>query len=171
MCWNDELVAGNSLRALLGNVHDAEIVREGSSISLIGNSVAVRVFVSSSIIGGRGWIALFSDVRTLNIGSRSCLDLNVVFVSCRIVATSRGFHRIRVGRASNIDLCCIRNAVRAIFVVGANALVAGLGAALNGWRGSNRGLKSGRCAVGVSSSGRGSSCSAGSNDIGKDFTG
>ena len=83
MCWNDELVAGNSLRALLGNVHDAEIVREGSSISLIGNSVAVRAFMSISIIGGRGWIALFSNVRTLNIGSRSCLDLNPVFVSGR----------------------------------------------------------------------------------------
>jgi hypothetical protein len=167
--WNDELVAGNSLRAILGNVHNAEIVREGSSISLIGNSVAVRVFVVS--ITGRGCIALFSNVRTLNIGSRSCLDLNPVFVSGRSSATSRGLHRIRVGRASSIDLGCIRSIVRAIFGVGADALVAGFGAALNGWRSSNRCLKSGRYAVGCSSSGRGGSCRAGINDVSTDFTG
>jgi len=169
VCWNDELVTGNSLRALLGNVHDAEIVRV-TSIS-VANSVAVRVFVSSRIIVGRVVIALFSNVRTLNIGSRSCLDLNPVFVSTRRSATSRGLHRIRVGRASSIDLVCIRSIVRAIFGVAADALVARFRAALNCWRSSNRCLKSGRYAVAGNRSGRGGSFSAGIKDVFTDFTG
>lgn len=60
---NDELVAGNSLRALLGDRHNAEIVRVTSS--RIAGSVAVIVFVVS--ISGRGFIALFSNERTLNV--------------------------------------------------------------------------------------------------------
>jgi len=167
VCWNDELVTGNSLRALLGNVHDAEIVRVTSSS--VAGSVAVRVFVSSIIVG-RVVIALFSNVRTLNIGSRSCLDLNPVFVSGRSSATSRGLHRIRVGRASSIDLVCIRSIVRAIFGVAADALVARFRAALNG-RSSNRCLKSGRYAVAGNRSGRGGSFSAGIKDVFTDFTG
>lgn len=170
MRWNDELVAGNSLRAILGNVHNAEIVCV-TKLS-VASSVAVRVFVSISIIGGRGCIALFSNERTLNVRSRiTSSDDNVEFVSGWIGVAIRRLKRSWASRASSIDSCC-RSATSAIFgSVGAKALVAGLGAALNVWRGSNRGLKSGRYAVGLSSSGRGGSCRAGINDVFTDFTG